>query len=111
MVTQGRYPVRPRGPLAEWVHPFREELIRQGFTARTAQDNAYVLAHLSRWLQREGRDPAEFGAEGIAAFAAARVDGGYRRWRTAASLRLMLAFLRGRGLLPAAQPPRPGPAD
>jgi integrase/recombinase XerD len=48
MVTQGRYPVRPSGPLAEWVHPFREELIRQGFTARTAQDHAYVLAHLSR---------------------------------------------------------------
>jgi integrase/recombinase XerD len=111
MVMQGRYPVRPSGPLAEWVHPFREELIRCGFTARTAQDNAYVLAHLSRWLQREGRDPAGFGAEGIAAFAAARAGGGYRRWRTAASLRLMLTFLRERGLLPAVQPPRPGPAD
>jgi integrase len=111
MVTQGRYPVRPSGPLAEWVHPFREELIGQGFTARTAQDNAYVLAHLSRWLRREGRDPAGFGAEGIAAFAAARVEGGYRRWRTAASLRLMLAFLRGRGLVPAAQQLRPGPVD
>jgi hypothetical protein len=36
------------GPLAGWVHPFREELIGQGFTARTAQDNAYVLAHFSR---------------------------------------------------------------
>ena len=98
MVVKGRYPVRPSGPLAEWVHPFREELIGQGFTARTAQDNAYVLAHLSRWLRREGRDPAEFGAEGIAAFAAARVEGGYRRWRSVASLRLMLAFLRGQGL-------------
>jgi integrase/recombinase XerD len=54
------------------VHPFREELIRQGFTARTSQDNAYVLAHLSRWLQREGLELAEFGAEGIAAFARAR---------------------------------------
>jgi integrase len=111
MVTQGRYPVRPSGPLAEWVHPFREELIGRGFTARTAQDNAYVLAHLSRWLQRESLDPAGFGAEEIAAFAAARRVGGYRRWRTVESLRLMLDYLRGRGALSAAQPRVVGPVD
>src|SRR4051794_2146718 len=99
MVMDGRYPVRPGGPLAGWVHPFRQELIGQGFTVRTAQDNAYVLAHLSRWLQREGLDPAALGAGEIAAFAAARCDGGYRRWRTQASLRSMLAFLRRQGLV------------
>src|SRR6266511_1858791 len=111
MVTQGRYPVLPGAPLTEWVHPFREELIRQGFTARTAQDNAYVLAHLSRWLQQEGLDPAGFGVEGITAFARVRADSGYRRWRSVASLRLMLTFLRERGLLPVAQPLRQGPVD
>jgi integrase/recombinase XerD len=111
MVTQGRYPVRPTGPLAEWVHPFREELIRQGFTAGTAQDHAYVLAHLSRWLQREGLDPVEFGAEAIVAFAAARKVGGYRRWRTVASLRLMLTFLRCKGLVPVEEPRQRGPVD
>jgi integrase/recombinase XerD len=104
MVMDGRYPVLPSGPLAGWVHPFREELINQGFTAQTAQDNAYVLAHLSRWLQDEGLDPAALGAEEIAAFAAARRDGGYRRWRTQASLRSMLVFLRGQGLVPAGRP-------
>ena len=41
MVMSDRYPVRPSGPLAGWVHPFRAELIGQGFTPRTAQDNAY----------------------------------------------------------------------
>jgi integrase/recombinase XerD len=112
MVMDGRYPVRPSGPLAGWVHPFREELIGRGFTARTAQDNAYVLAHLSRWLQRKGLDPAALGAEEIAAFAATRRDGGYRRWRTQASLRPMLAFLRGQGLVPAEQPRlQPDPVD
>ena len=73
--------MRPSGPLAERVHPFREELIGQGFTARTAQDNAYVLAHFSRWLQRQSLDPAELDIAQIAAFAQARRDGGYRRWR------------------------------
>lgn len=106
MVMSGRYPMRPSGPLAGWVHPFRVELIGQGFTTRTAQDNAYVLAHLSRWLQREGLDPAALGADEIAAFAAVRRDGGYRRWRTVTSLRSMLTFLRGQGLVPAEQPRR-----
>jgi integrase len=104
MVMSDRYPVRPSGPLAGWVHSFRAELISQGFTPRTAQDNAYVLAHLSRWLQRVRLDPARLGAEEIAAFAAARREGGYRRWRTVRSLRLMLAFLRGQGVVPAEQP-------
>lgn len=111
MVTEGRYPAWPSGPLAEWVHPFREELIGRGFTARTAQDNAYVLAHLSRWLQREGLDLADLGAGEIAAFAMARRDGGYRRWRTVKSLRLMLNYLRGCGVLPAEQPCLQGPVD
>lgn len=111
MVMSDRYPVRLSGPLAEWVHPFRQELIGQGFTARTAQDNAYVLAHLSRWLQREGLEPAELGAEAFEAFAVARRDGGCRRWRTVASLRSMLNFLRGQGLVPAEQPHLQGPVD
>ncbi|WP_158074129.1 tyrosine-type recombinase/integrase [Micromonospora sp. CB01531] len=70
-----------------------------------------MLAHLSRWLQRESLDPAEFGAEGIAAFAVARRDGGYRRWRTVESLRLMLDYLRGHGALPAEEPRMVGPVD
>ncbi len=53
-----RYPLVPGGPLAELVHPFRREMIRRGYTAGTAQDKAYVLACLSRWLGRAGRVPA-----------------------------------------------------
>ncbi|MDQ7905935.1 tyrosine-type recombinase/integrase [Phytohabitans sp. ZYX-F-186] len=111
MVVDARYPLRPSGPLAELVHPFREELIRQGFTARTAQDHAYVLAHLSGWLGREGLGPAELGGKKIAAFAAARRARGYRRWRTAGSLRPMLEYLRGVGVIPAEARRPAGPVD
>lgn len=111
MVTMGLYPARLSGPLAKWVHPFREELVRQGFTAKTAQDHAYVLAYLSRWLQRQDLSPAELGAAQIAAFAAARRDGGYRRRRTVKSLQSMLDYLRGQAVLPA-EPHRPAePVD
>ncbi|MGV9386728.1 tyrosine-type recombinase/integrase [Nonomuraea sp. NPDC003707] len=109
--TDGRYPVKVSGPLAELVHEFRLELIRQGFTPRTAQDHAYVLANLSRWLEQEGAAPAELGVERIAAFVAARRAGGCRRWRTVGSLRPMLAYLRGLGLIPAEEPHSVGPVD
>jgi hypothetical protein len=42
--------VRVTGPLAGHAEGFRAELIRRGYTPRTARDNLYVLAHLSRWL-------------------------------------------------------------
>jgi integrase/recombinase XerD len=95
-----RYPLRPSGPLAELVHPFREELIRQGFTARTARDNAYVLAHLSRWLEREGLTPAQFAGTRVDGFARARQDAGYRRGLSRRSLSVMLGFLREVGGVP-----------
>ncbi|TDD06808.1 hypothetical protein E1292_14730 [Nonomuraea deserti] len=109
--TDGRYPVRVAGPLAGLVHEFRLELIRQGFTPRTAQGRAYVLAHLSRWLEQEGVAPTELSAERIAAFAAARQAGGCRRWRTDRSLRPMLGYLRVLGLVPPEEPPALGPVD
>ncbi len=109
--TDGRYPVRVSGPLAGMVHAFRLELIRRGFKPRVAQDHAYVLAHLSRWLEQEGLTPAGLGAEQIAAFAAARRASGCRRRRTVASLQPIVEFLRGDGMVPAADPYSPGPLD
>ncbi|MEU7864539.1 tyrosine-type recombinase/integrase [Nonomuraea sp. NPDC049141] len=97
--------------MAGLVHEFRLELVRQGFTPRTAQDHAYVLAHLSRWLDQEGVAHTELSAERIAAFVAARRAGGCRRWRTVRSLRPMLGYLRGLGLVPAEEPRALGPVD
>jgi len=109
--TDGRYPVKVSGPLAGLVHEFRLELIRRGFAPRMAQDHAYVLAHLSRWLEREGLAAAELGSEQIAAFIAARRAEGYQRWRTVRSLRPMVEWLRVLGLVPAEEPSEPGPVD
>jgi len=96
----GRYPVRVSGPLAPLVHTFRAELVRRGFTPRSAQDNAYVLAHLSRWLGHEGLAAVELTTERLNGFAEARRAAGYQRWRTVRSLRLMLGYLRELGAIP-----------
>jgi integrase len=100
-----RYPVRVSGPLAAEVHAFREDLAREGYTGRTSQDNAYVMACLSRWLEAEGLTPSELTADRLEWFARARREEGYRRWRTARSLRLLLRHLRGKGLVPAGEQP------
>jgi integrase len=98
--TDGRYPVRVSGPLALSVHPFRLELVRRGFTPRSSQDHAYVLADLSRWLEREGLAPGQLTGERVGEFVQARRDAGHRRWLTDRSLQLMLGFLRDAGAVP-----------
>jgi integrase/recombinase XerD len=103
-VVDQRYPLVPEGPLSSWVHPFRLELIRRGFTPRTAQDNAYVLACLSRWMDREGLAAGQLGAAELERFAARRRELEYRRWRSVRSLAAMVEFLRGAGVIPAAPP-------
>jgi integrase/recombinase XerD len=99
-VDIARYPLVPDGPLAELVHPFRLEMIRLGYTARTAQDHAYVLACLSRWLRRSGLAPQRLGAVELEEFVRHRRAGGYRRWLSVRSLHEMLAYLRQLGVIP-----------
>lgn len=103
-VVDQKYPLVPEGPLGSFVHPFRLELIRLGFTPHTAQDNAYVLACLSRWMGRAGLTAGELGPAELERFAARRRELGYRRWLSVRSLAKMLAFLREAGAIPAAPP-------
>lgn len=102
--TDGRYPVRVSGPLASVVHPFRLELMRRGFTPRSAQDHAYVLADLSRWLERRALAAGQLTEGRVEEFVQARRAAGHRRWLTGRSLRLMLGFLRDAGVVPPQQP-------
>ncbi len=48
--------VRPRlyeGPLAIHIDIFAEQLTRQGYSTATARDKLRLIAHLSRWLDRD----------------------------------------------------------
>lgn len=105
-IDVARYPLVPDGPLAELVHPFRAEMIRLGYTARTAQDHAYVLACLSRWLGRTGLVAQRLGAVELEEFVRHRRSVGYRRWRSVRSLREMLAYLRQVGVIPPEHAPQ-----
>lgn len=109
-VVSQRYPLVPEGPLGLLVHPFREELICQGFSAQVARDNAYVLACLSRWLDRVGLAAGDLGQAELERFVARRRELGYRRWRSLRSLEKVLVFLRRvRAIPPAPAPVAVGP--
>jgi integrase len=107
-IDTARYPLVPEGPLAEWVRPFQAEMVRLGYTERTAQENAYVMACLSRWLGCRELAPEELGAAELEEFVQRRRELGYRRWRSVRSLRELLAFLRRAGVIPPEQAPGAG---
>jgi integrase/recombinase XerD len=110
-VFDGRYPARVSGPLAGHVSGFKESLVAEGFTPRTAQDNAYVLAHLSRWLEKEGLAASELTDIQIGRFVQARRAEGRRRWRTVRSMGRLVGYLRERRVIPLEGPRELGPVE
>ena len=75
-----------------------------GYTPRTARDHGYVLVHLSRWLAAERLQPSELTSSVVERFLGARRRAGYRRWRSARSLRPLLAYVGEVAGVPAWRP-------
>src|ERR1019366_1650391 len=88
------------GPLAWHVEGFSAELVRLGYSPRTARDHGYVLAQLSIWLEAGHLSPSQLTESVLDRFARWRRRQGYRRWRSRRSLRLLVACLRGAGAIP-----------
>ena len=98
--------VRVTGPLGRYAAGFVAELVEAGYRPNSAGVQLRLLAHLSRWLEREGMDPKELGESQLERFRRedlARV----RSLRIAAGLVPLLSYLRELGVVPpAAQPAR-----
>jgi integrase/recombinase XerD len=98
---------RVTGPLAAYALGFRDELLRIGYSERSAWDGVYLLAHLSRWLIEEGLDLASLTARGQERFLAARRNAGYRRPRSARPLRVLVGYLNQFEAIPLTDQPAP----
>ena len=94
-------------PLAELAGGFREWLLERGYTPLSTVPQLQVMAHLSRWLGREGL--ALSGLDGLQAerFLADLRASGRQQPKTMAGLRPLLGYLDGLGLLPPASPAPP----
>jgi integrase/recombinase XerD len=102
--------VRVTGPLARYAPGFVAELVEVGYRPNAAAVQLRLLAHLSRWLEREGIDPGDVREPEIERFRdedLARV----RSLRIAGGLVPLLAYLRGLGAVPAPDEPALSPAE
>ena len=95
---------RVRGPLEPYADGFRVELERLGYTPLTAATHVRLMAHLSRWLAREGADAPGLTPAMVDAYFAERRAAGYAGHVTGRALQPLAGYLRRLGVVP---PPVP----
>jgi len=91
--------VRVTGPLAPFAAGFAAELVAEGYTSQPAALQLRLMAHVSRWLMAEGKDGSALNAAMVEAFAISRRAAGYSTHVVGGSLRPLLAYLRGLGVV------------
>ena len=99
------------GPLEPYAAGFAAELERQGYTTWVAEKQLALAAHLSWWMAKSGAGTGDLTADAAEQYALARREAGYAGYRSVHALEPLLAYLRGLGAAPAAQPPEPTPAQ
>ena len=92
--------VRVSGPLVGFVDAFRVDLLEQGYSLWGAQEQLYLLAHVSRWMESEGLEVAALTPENLKRYFVWRRRQGYLSSLSPLSLRRLLGYLDGLGVLP-----------
>jgi len=89
------------GPLARFADGFRVDLIERGYSLWRAQEQLYLLAHVSRWMEAERLELAGLMPATLERYFVWRRREGYRKSLSPLSLRRLLGYLDGLGVLPA----------
>lgn len=98
--------VRFWGPLESYAEGFAGELSRLGYTAGSASHQLRLLAHLSRWLEAEGRGRGVDRSD-LVRFVAERRAEGRRLYVSMRGIAPLVDFLDGVGLLEREEPEVP----
>ena len=102
--------VRVSGPLAGFADGFRVDLLEQGYSLWGAQEQLYLLAHVSRWMESERLEVAALTPDSLERYFVWRRRQGYRHSLSPLSLRRLLGYLDGLGVL-APEDAVPSPVD
>lgn len=94
--------VRVPGPLAGHVPELVDHLAKRGYADRSMTYHVRCLAHVSRWLDGRGLDPSAIDESLIEQVVGALHEAGKERKLTPCSFRVVLRFLRDRGIVPPA---------
>jgi site-specific recombinase XerD len=99
--------VRICGPLEPYAHGFAAELSRQGYTPVSSAFQLQLMAHLSRWLAKEGLECGGLTPAVVEAFLTGRRAIGYTNYCSPKALSPLLKYLRGLDVLPPPSPDVP----
>ncbi len=91
-----------RGPLAPWAPGFEEWLVGRGYQPSAVRHRLWLLAAMSRWLERRRLEPWDLTHERALLFVAERRAAGLKTWAADHSVRLPLEYLREIGAIPPA---------
>jgi integrase/recombinase XerD len=92
------------GPLEPHAAGYVEYLGGRGYTVMTQRQHMTLVAHLSRWLAREGLHTADVTSGVVVRYVGLRASAGYRSFHSCGSLDPLLSFLRGVGAAPVEPP-------
>ena len=90
---------RVDGVLAPYASGFRSWLTERGYRPSTVEDQVWLMAHLSRWLDEQGMEPAALTDAAAEHFQRARRER-YSHLTGSRALRSLLGYLRCLGLVP-----------
>jgi integrase/recombinase XerD len=93
------------GPLERYSSGFAVELVEAGYLPVARAFQLRLMAHLSRWLAREGLGPDSLAGEVVERFLEARRAAGYTSYLTPKALAPLLGHLRGIGAVPPDRAP------
>jgi site-specific recombinase XerD len=96
-----------KGPLAPHVAGFRRELERVGYRPNAASNQLQLMAHASRWLDRQGLDVADLTPGRVEEFLAHRRAEGYTLWLSTKAMVPLLGYLRRLGVIATPAPAVP----
>ena len=89
------------GPLVRFADGFRVDLLERGYSLWGAPEQLYLLAHVSRWMEFEGLEVATLTPGKLERYFVWRRRQGYLKSLSPLSLRRLLGYLDGLGVLPA----------
>jgi integrase/recombinase XerD len=99
------------GLLAPFAEGFRAELLGQGYTHGSAAHQIHLMAHLSRWLEAQGLEPAALDERIASQFAAARRADGYAAQLSVRAVMPLLGYLRALAVAAPRVPEPEAPGD
>jgi site-specific recombinase XerD len=95
------------GPLVVYRDGFAEELAGLGYTAGSAMQQLWLMAHVSRWLDSWALGPGDLTPERVEEFLEVRRAAGYTAELSRRGLAPLLGYLRALGVTPTPQKPTP----